>query len=126
MMENLPGPGKILQYDYRDMDLSKSFEKQKGSIKRMPMLKCVQWNVERGYKIIEIIQILKRHQADIICLQELDIDCERTDNLNVPLLIAQALKMKCIFVTEFVEFKSKLRTARTQVTLRRNILSKAL
>lgn len=79
------------------------------------MIKAIQWNIERGYKLDQIITTLARHQADIICLQELDIDCERTGNKNIPKEIAEALKMNCVYVTEFVEYKSPKRKRRVQV-----------
>jgi hypothetical protein len=113
--DHLPEPGEIVEYDYRDDRDDKEPRSPLLTPSRMPMLKCIQWNIERGYELDGIISILQRHQADIICLQELDISCERSGNLNVPLLIAKALKMKCVFVCEFVELKSKLRTPRTQV-----------
>lgn len=106
-------PGQFLQYDYR---------KSKAPLEpsdngRLSMIKAVQWNIERGYQLDEIIATLKRNQADIICLQELDIDCERTNNRNVPQEIAEALGMNCVYVTEFVEFRSPKRKKRVQVSL---------
>lgn len=78
------------------------------------MLKCIQWNIERGYRLAEIVAALQRHQADIICLQELDIACERTGGANVPMILAQALGMRCAFVAEFDELHSPLRSPRLQ------------
>lgn len=105
-------PGDFLQYECRSS--TKSHEPQNKG--RLPMIKAVQWNIERGYQLDEIIATLKRHQADIICLQELDIDCERTGHKNVPREIAEALGMNCVYVTEFVEFWSPKRKKRVQVS----------
>jgi endonuclease/exonuclease/phosphatase family metal-dependent hydrolase len=77
-------------------------------------LKCIQWNIERGYKLDDVIKALKNHYADIICLQELDINCERSGNRNCALEIAEALQMKCAFVAEFEEFHSPLRKPHLQ------------
>jgi hypothetical protein len=62
----------------------------------------------------KIISILQAHDADVICLQELDIGCERSEFRNVAQEIAEALQMKLAFVTEFVEIHSPLRSADTQ------------
>lgn len=77
-------------------------------------LKCVQWNVERGYKLDAVIDTLRRHHADIICLQELDIDCERSSGRNCPQEIAEALQMKLVMLVEFEECHSPLRPPHLQ------------
>lgn len=38
----------------------------------------MQWNIERGYKLEEIVKELKQIDADVIALQEVDIGCERS------------------------------------------------
>ena len=38
----------------------------------------LQWNIERGYKLQQIVTELKAVDADIIALQEVDIGCERS------------------------------------------------
>lgn len=77
---------------------------------------AVQWNIERGYKLDAIIELLRRQflDADIIALQELDIHCERSGWRDSALEIARALKMRCIFVPEFVELHSPLRSKKSQ------------
>lgn len=77
-------------------------------------LKCIQWNIERGYKLDSIINLLKQYDADIICLQELDIGCDRSDNRNCAYEIAKALSMKCAFNAEFEELASPLRSPESQ------------
>jgi endonuclease/exonuclease/phosphatase family metal-dependent hydrolase len=77
-------------------------------------LRLVQWNIERGYKLAEIIALLLAQDADVIALQELDIGCARSgwnDNLRS---IAAALKMNAHFVAEFKELYSPLRPADCQ------------
>lgn len=103
--ERMPEPGDILHYDFRPINKDTDCPR---------MLKAVQWNIERGYRLPQIISILAAHQADIICLQELDIGCDRTARYNVPEKVAEALGMKCVFVTEFAEHRSRRRSARTQ------------
>lgn len=79
-----------------------------------PVLKIVQWNVERGYQIDKITALLLEQNADIIALQELDVECDRSHGRNCVLEIAQALKMKCAFLVEFEELRSPLRSDDSQ------------
>lgn len=41
-----------------------------------------QWNIERGYKLHQIVQELKQIDADVIALQEVDIGCERSESID--------------------------------------------
>lgn len=77
-------------------------------------LKIVQWNIERNYKATEIINELKALNADVLVFQEIDINCERSGNLNHMDELATALQMKGGFVCEFEEIKSPLRSERDQ------------
>ena len=45
-------------------------------------LLTMQWNIERGYKLDQIVQALKQIEADVIALQEVDIGCERSDSID--------------------------------------------
>lgn len=42
----------------------------------------LQWNIERGYKLPEIIAELRKINADVIALQEIDVGCERSGNAD--------------------------------------------
>lgn len=116
--------GDLVTYDYRPSQGNSSisslgaswFGGSSGSKITDPQttLKCVQWNVERGYKLDAVIEILKRHHADIICLQELDIECERSDSRNCAQEIAEALQMKLVMLIEFEECYSSLRPLHLQ------------
>lgn len=104
-----PKPGEILIVDCRSaankskVQISLNHDKKE--------IKCIQWNIERGYKLDDIIRILKNEEdASIICLQELDISCERSGNRNCASELAEALGMKCAFMAEFEEIHSHLRT----------------
>ena len=62
----------------------------------------------------KIIEELKGFEADIICIQEVDIDCERSNNVDTGKEIGRALGMNYVFVCEFEELKSELRDKITQ------------
>ncbi|CAC9543125.1 conserved hypothetical protein [Leishmania infantum JPCM5] len=96
--------GDLLHYDYRPAD------KHCGSrAKLSDTFRVVQWNIERGVKLDAIIADLKALHADFIVLQELDINCRRSNYANVPKEIAKALEAELYFACEFQELDSSLR-----------------
>ncbi|KAG0164612.1 hypothetical protein DFQ28_010066 [Apophysomyces sp. BC1034] len=99
MQEQLPLPGEFLVYDYRK-DISTL---QKSS------LKILQWNVERNYESEAIIATLKELDPDIAILQEIDINCKRSQNRNHMQELCQKLRVKGGFVCEFLELDSPRR-----------------
>ena len=42
----------------------------------------LQWNIERGYKLPDIIAEMQQIQADVIALQEIDIGCKRSGSMD--------------------------------------------
>ena len=103
--------GDLLVYDARSINRSES--RYNGENKRP--LRAVQWNVERNIEHAAIIQTLKRLDADIIMLQEVDIHCERSDDLDHFRMLCDALGMRGGYVVEFEELHSPLRKPRDQV-----------
>jgi hypothetical protein len=69
-MELTP-PGQLLRRDFRPPG-------------RLPLagptntISLVQWNIERGYELEGIIEALRRLNADVIALQEVDVGCDRS------------------------------------------------
>ena len=101
-------PGSLVQFDdFNEIRPASASKKE---------IFAVQWNIERAYKLDAIIELLQQQflDADVIALQELDIYCERSGWRDSALEIARALKMRCIFVPEFEELHSPLRSARNQ------------
>lgn len=102
-------PGQLVYLDYRPKS---AFTNTIPTPERP--LKCVQWNIERAYKLDAIIQLLLSLDADILCLQELDIGCERSSFRDSFLEITQALQMFGVFGCEFEEIRSGMRSKKTQ------------
>jgi endonuclease/exonuclease/phosphatase family metal-dependent hydrolase len=110
-MSTLPLPGEFIVHDYRS---EAARQKYLEDAKSKSEVRVVQWNIERGYMLPQIIEELKKNDADIICLQEIDIECERSAGANVGEEIARALQLNYVFVCEFVEIHSPIRPPRTQ------------
>ena len=66
-------------------------------------LRIVDWNIDRGVKLSSIIDFLGDAQADIVILQEVDINAHRTHRVNVAQEIARKLRLNYVFGREFVE-----------------------
>lgn len=105
-------PGHTLLYDYRLPEYTNPADRTK---KLPDTFRVVQWNVERGAKLDGIVRALKACEADLVCLQELDIHCHRSGYVNTPLELAKALHMQCVFVCEFEELDSEERSAMNAV-----------
>ncbi|KAG2227642.1 hypothetical protein INT45_004683, partial [Circinella minor] len=102
-------PGQLLTYDFRSLNnINPATEEPKRS------LKILQWNIERNYESDAIITTLKKANADVIILQEIDIGCKRSQGRNHMLELCEALGVKGGFVCEFLELESPIRTPRDQ------------
>jgi len=77
-------------------------------------IRVVQWNIERGYELPGIIAELQNLDADVLLIQEIDIACDRSKNVDCLTEIARALRMAYAFTPEFRELRSPVRDERTQ------------
>ncbi len=66
-------------------------------------IKIVAYNVERGYKVAQQLVELKKLQADIILLSEVDRGCSRTGGAALAQTYAKELQMNYVYAVEFVE-----------------------
>lgn len=63
----------------------------------------VTWNINRGLQLNGILDFLSDARADVILLQEADINALRTERRNVAREIARSLEMNYVFGCEFQE-----------------------
>ena len=66
-------------------------------------LRVIDWNINRGEKLPGITEFLASEDADILILQEADLNARRTRRLNVAEEIARKLQMNYVFGREFEE-----------------------
>jgi endonuclease/exonuclease/phosphatase family metal-dependent hydrolase len=66
-------------------------------------IRVVDWNIDRGLQLASIIDFLREANADILILQEVDINARRTKRLNIAQEIARKLRLNYVFAREFVE-----------------------
>ena len=66
-------------------------------------LQFVDWNIDRGLQLNGVIDFLASTKADLILLQEVDLNARRTHQLNVAREIAQKLQLNYVFGREFQE-----------------------
>ncbi|KAG0332493.1 hypothetical protein BG004_001250 [Podila humilis] len=78
-------------------------------------IRCLQWNIERNYKAKEIIDTLTELNADILCIQEIDIGCHRSGHERDHFLeICASQGLYGGFVPEFWELEHTGRKDRDQ------------
>jgi endonuclease/exonuclease/phosphatase family metal-dependent hydrolase len=66
-------------------------------------IRVVNWNINRGLELKRVIEFLVSARADLVLLQESDLNARRTHHLNVAKEIAQKLQMNYVFGREFQE-----------------------
>jgi len=66
-------------------------------------LRVVNWNIDRGLRLSKVIEFLDSQKADLLILQEVDLNARRTGFVNVAEEIARALRMNYVFGREFQE-----------------------
>jgi len=66
-------------------------------------IRVVDWNIDRGERLPGVIDFLASQKADLLVLQEVDLNTRRTRNLNIAEEVARALGMNYVFGREFQE-----------------------
>ena len=66
-------------------------------------MRVINWNIERGLRLREITDFFASQNADLLTLQEVDLNARRTHRLNIAEEIARRLKMNYVFAREFEE-----------------------
>ncbi len=74
-------------------------------------IRVVNWNINRGLRLQRVIEFLAGAKADVILLQESDLNARRTHHLNVAKEIAQKLQLNYVFGREFQELAQGSRTS---------------
>jgi len=80
-----------------------SFPAPSGALAFPDAFHLVSWNVNRGQHLDEAIEFLAGARADVILLQETDLNAQRTNCRNIALEVAKALRMNYVFGCEFEE-----------------------
>jgi endonuclease/exonuclease/phosphatase family metal-dependent hydrolase len=71
----------------------------------------IDWNIDRGLALTGIIEFLAAMKADLIMLQEVDLNARRTRQLNIAREISQKLQMNYVWGREFQELTQGSRTS---------------
>ncbi|MBV8571996.1 MAG: endonuclease/exonuclease/phosphatase family protein [Acidobacteriaceae bacterium] len=86
-----------------DHVLRGNFADSKSQLPQAQALKVVSWNINRGLRLGDILGFLKSQAADLLILQEVDLNARRTGYLNVAEELARNLSMNYAFGCEFQE-----------------------
>src|SRR6201997_1190575 len=74
-------------------------------------VRVVDWNIDRGLKLSEIIDFLGDSNGDVFLLQEVDVNAYRTHRRNIAQEIARKLHLNYVFGREFVELAQGSKTS---------------
>jgi endonuclease/exonuclease/phosphatase family metal-dependent hydrolase len=74
-------------------------------------MRVVDWNINRGLQLQEIIEFLASVEVDLALLQETDLNARRTHHLNVAREISRELHMNYVFAREFEELSQGSRAS---------------
>jgi endonuclease/exonuclease/phosphatase family metal-dependent hydrolase len=85
----------------------------------------VNWNIERGLRLPEVIDFLDSQNADLLILQEVDLNARRTHFQNIAEEIGRKLRMNYVFGREFQELTQGRQAYHGQATLSRWTLGNA-
>src|SRR5712692_2348271 len=66
-------------------------------------VRVVSWNIERGLQFPAVLDFLQTAEADLILLQEVDLNVRRTQNRDVACEVARSLGLNYVFGKEFQE-----------------------
>lgn len=66
-------------------------------------MRILTWNIERGLQFPRILDFLRTIRADLLLLQEVDLNARRTGNRDIAADLANALHLNHAFGTEFQE-----------------------
>ena len=66
-------------------------------------IRVLTWNIERGLQFSGILDFLRRAEADLILLQEVDLNARRTQQRDVANDLARMLRLNYVFAKKFQE-----------------------
>jgi endonuclease/exonuclease/phosphatase family metal-dependent hydrolase len=75
-------------------------------------VRVVSWNIERGLQFSAILDFLRSADADLILLQEVDLNARRTLHRDVALELTRSLQLNYVFGKEFWELAAGSKASR--------------
>ncbi len=83
--------------------LTGSFAPRRWNLWAPEAIRIIDWNIERGLKLPQILEFLTEQNADLLTLQEVDLNARRSGLRNIAEDLARNLKMHYAFGWEFQE-----------------------
>jgi endonuclease/exonuclease/phosphatase family metal-dependent hydrolase len=94
-----------------DQVITGGFAPAQGAPWSREFIRVVSWNINRGLKFSGILSFLRDAAADLILLQEVDLDARRTHRLDIGRELAQSLRLNYVFGKEFLELSEGSKSA---------------
>ena len=86
-----------------DRILSGNFAPVRFQLWRPDSFRVVDWNIDRGTQLQAILEFIKEAKADVVLLQEVDLNAKRTHRLDIARELARTLQLNFVFGIEFQE-----------------------
>lgn len=74
-------------------------------------VRILSWNIERGFQLPKIVDFLRTINADLLLLQEVDLNARRTHRRDIASDLAQTLNLNYAFGMEFQELSEGTSTS---------------
>lgn len=101
-MPTLVPNGYSVDMEMQDI-VTGNFASPRWNVSAPKSLRIVDWNIDRGQHLQGVTEFLVGVNADILILQEVDLNARRTHRLNIAETIARRLEMNYVFGREFQE-----------------------
>jgi endonuclease/exonuclease/phosphatase family metal-dependent hydrolase len=66
-------------------------------------LRILDWNIDKGKRLDNIVQTIREHEPDLVLIQEVDYGAKRTGQKNVTEELAKAVKMNWTYGPSYLE-----------------------
>ena len=73
-----------------------------------PSIRILCWNIERGQRFDDVAAALAAHPADLLLLQEVDLNARRSGNRDLAAEFARRLGLESAFAAEFLELSQQV------------------
>lgn len=96
---DVPPPGQVVTRD----DWARPASERRGEVGGRGTAcgtRVLVWNIERGFRLRGVIDALRREDADVLLLQEVDVACARSGGVDVGAEVAAALGYTLVYGNE--------------------------
>jgi endonuclease/exonuclease/phosphatase family metal-dependent hydrolase len=88
-----------------DQVITGTFASRQARLSSPDCIRILSWNIERGFKLPAIADFLRSFAADLILLQEVDLNVDRTQYRDIARELASSLSLNYVLARGFQELR---------------------